>query len=77
MKIILILAAVLIGIWLFRSNRRADKQTRAPGPQKNAATDPQEMARCLLCEVHLPKMDSIQGRRGIYCSLEHRQRAEP
>lgn len=77
MKIFLILAVVLIGIWLFRSNRRADNRSRAQERPKNSDSDPQDMARCLLCDVHLPAVDSVQGRRGIYCSLEHRQRAEP
>lgn len=83
MKIVLVLAAVLIGIWLFRLNRRSDQQR--PGgqtarpvdkPADTSATLALEMVRCRQCDVHLPQADAIAGKQGVYCSLEHRQRAE-
>ncbi len=74
MKLVLILVAVLVGIWLFRSNRKT------PTSSKQAVSRPPsaqlDMVRCLHCDVHLPKSDAVTGRQGAYCSLEHRQRAE-
>lgn len=75
MKYLLVLAVVLIGVWLWRSGRLADQQRKAP-PSKPAA-EPQDMVRCQLCSVHFPKADSVPGKLGAYCSVEHRQRAEP
>ena len=74
MKIILVLVAVLVGVWLFRSSRKAS--TRAAPPRNNPSVAQLEMVRCLHCDLHLPKADAVTGKHGIYCSLEHRQRAE-
>ena len=81
MKIAFVLIAVLIGVWLFRASRRAprDRQEskRATPSDPQSPSVPQlDMVRCEHCDLHLPKADAVTGRRGIYCSLEHRQRAE-
>lgn len=73
MKFFLVLAVVLIGVWLWRSGRQ-DKVTRKKPPAPPAG--PQEMVSCQLCGVHFPKADAVAGRNGLYCSVEHRQRAE-
>ena len=73
MKFLLVLAVVLFGVWLFRSGRQ-DKVTRQKPP--TSPPDPQEMVSCQLCAVHVPKTDAVSGRNGLYCSAEHRQRAE-
>jgi uncharacterized protein len=73
MKFLLVLAVVLFGVWLFRSGRQ-DKVTRQKPPVN--PSDPQEMVSCQLCAVHVPKSDAVPGRNGLYCSAEHRQRAE-
>jgi uncharacterized protein len=77
MKIVLVLIAVLVGVWLFRSSRRASRNpTKPERSSANPAVAQLEMVRCLHCDLHLPKSDAVTGRRGIYCSLEHRQSAE-
>jgi len=73
MKFLLILAVVVFGVWLFRSGRQ-DKVTRQNPPTNPPG--PQEMVSCQLCAVHVPKTDAVPGRNGLYCSAEHRQRAE-
>jgi len=73
MKFLLVLAVVLFGVWLFRSGRQ-DKVTRQNPPTNPPG--PQEMVSCQLCAVHVPKTDAVLGRNGLYCSAEHRQRAE-
>ena len=74
MKIVLVLAVVLIGVWLFRLNRRsAHPPTR---PAEKPPVMALDMVRCRQCDTHLPKTDAIAGKQGVYCSLEHRQQAE-
>lgn len=72
MKFFLVLAVVFIGVWLWRSGRQ-DKVTREKPP---TPPEPQDMVSCRLCGVHFPKADAVAGRDGLYCSVEHRQRAE-
>ena len=75
MKFILIILVLLLGVWLWRSQRPSNP---AP-PRKKAAPElgPLEMVPCTLCSVHLPAADAVPGRKGLYCCTEHRQRAEP
>lgn len=73
MKLLLIMGLVLVGVWLWRSNRETHRQ-RKPAPPANAT--PQEMVRCAHCGVHLPASEAVQGKKGLYCSVEHLQRTE-
>lgn len=75
MRWLLILLAILIGIWLWRSNRQA-KPNLEQQP-KNRAPDPLQMVDCAVCSVHVPTAEAIHGRQGAYCCVEHRRRAEP
>ena len=74
MKFLVILLVVLIGVWLWRSNRHAETKNKPPPPA--TAPEPLDMVRCSLCSVHLPVVDAVQGEKGVYCSAEHRHRAE-
>ena len=79
MKIVLVLVAVLIGIWLFRSGRRGDNPggSKVDAPPEKAPAQALDMVRCRHCDLHLPMSDAVTGKSGVYCSLEHRRRAEP
>mgnify|MGYP003385442671 CR=1 FL=1 len=74
MKFLLVLAVVLIGVWIWRSSR-PDKVAQQKPPA--APQGPQEMVSCQLCGLHFPKSDAVAGGNRLYCSVEHRQRAEP
>jgi uncharacterized protein len=82
MKWLLVLLVVLAGVWWLRHSGRArsrpsspDKSADPSSRQRSASAqiDPQLMARCAHCGVHLPQIDAIHGPRGEYCSVEHRQ----
>jgi len=75
MKFLLVLAVVLVGFWVWRSNREARKPTSA----RRAAHESKviEMVRCDVCGVHCPKSDSVAGKLGVYCTPQHRGQAEP
>ena len=90
MKVLLILAAIALAIWLIRAARRTndadgrqnpddrqDSQNSPTQPATRAAEpEPLQMLQCAQCGVHLPGAEAIAGRQGSYCSIEHRQRAE-
>ena len=74
MKYLLVLAVVMVALWLWRNNRRLDKQP--PPSAKAPLPAPQDMVRCPVCSVHLPRTDALAGPDGrLYCCQEHRLRA--
>lgn len=78
MKIAVILLAVLAAIWFFKASRRgADKGKKNAEKSINPDLPALDMVRCNFCEVHLPRPDAIEGKKGSYCSLEHQRQVEP
>lgn len=76
MKYLLVLAIVLVAVWLWRNNRRVDKQQQPPPAAQPPLAPPQDMVRCPVCSVHLPRTDALAGPDGrLYCCQEHRLRA--
>ncbi len=75
MKFLLLLVVALAVVWAWRSNRPIRDQSEATR-QPPAPPQPQDMARCAYCGVHVPKADAVAGRDGLYCGTEHQQRAE-
>ncbi len=79
MKYLIVTAIVFIGFWLWRNNRNsAGNEERArKAPAQPAQPRLQDMVGCAICELHVPRADAVAGRKGtLYCSAEHRQRAE-
>ena len=76
MKFLLILVAVLVGAWLWRTHREGDEKLRSNAPPAPSPPLLQDMVRCPVCSVHVPKTDAVAGQRGLYCCAEHRHRAE-
>jgi len=64
---------VLVLIWLWRNKRPG-----LPRPNKSKPTTahPQTMVACIHCAVHIPAGEAIPGKKGLYCSEEHRRAAE-
>jgi len=81
MKFLLVLIVVMVGVWIWRSNRAAERTERAGARREDArpgrkAQGAISMGRCDLCGMHCPGDDMVAGERGAYCSVEHRNRAE-
>lgn len=78
MKYLLIFTIVLVGLWLWRNNRRAERHDAAVKPPAGrrppqiAAT---EIVACDVCHVHLPRSEALTGPGGVYCSESHRRQA--
>ncbi|MGH8820712.1 MAG: PP0621 family protein [Rhodoferax sp.] len=74
MKIILLLAALALA-WWWRSHReeeQAQRRSATPAPPPLL----QDMVRCPVCAVHVPRSDAVVSPRGVfYCCAEHRRRA--
>ncbi|MFT6591503.1 MAG: hypothetical protein ACI9I0_002848 [Rhodoferax sp.] len=71
-KFLLIMLVVMVGIWLWRSGR----PVVPPSPKQPAQPLALEMVRCSVCAVHLPVVDAVKGKKGVYCSADHLHRAE-
>ncbi|MEO8543533.1 MAG: PP0621 family protein [Betaproteobacteria bacterium] len=78
MKFLLVLIVVMVGVWIWRSNRAADRaeSLREDARPRRKAQGAIAMGRCDLCGVHCPSDDLLAGERGVYCSTEHRKQAE-
>lgn len=84
MKFLLVVLVVMFGVWVWRNNRREERQAREeadvarkPAPRQPPEALAIEMVRCLHCGVHCPRNDAVTGRLGLYCSPQHRTLAEP
>lgn len=70
MKYLLVLAVLVIAYLLWRG-ARARTIDRA---SRNPPALPQDMVRCPVCSLHLPRPDAVPGASGrLYCSAEHRR----
>lgn len=79
MKYLLVLAVVVVAFYVWRNNRRIERQEReaaAPPRPERGPGQPMAMVACRACGTHLPQSEAITGREGSYCSAEHRQRIE-
>ncbi len=75
MKALVLLLVVLGLVWLWRHRERRPL-SGSPSAGRGATAPPREMVDCPVCGVHLPLEDATAGKRGRYCSVEHRQQAE-
>jgi len=74
-KGLLILLLVLGGVWLWR--KRQPPPAKMDTPKTPQAISPQDMVRCGHCGLHLPSVEAIEGKNGVYCSADHQHLAEP
>ncbi|MDO5626365.1 MAG: PP0621 family protein [Pseudomonadota bacterium] len=73
LKLLIVLLAVLAGVWLFKRGRRLPDAPRPPRPASRPALP---MVRCARCGTHVPGNEALPGRSGSYCSAAHRQESE-
>ncbi|HEY1103145.1 MAG TPA: PP0621 family protein [Burkholderiaceae bacterium] len=76
MKYLIVLVVVVLGVWLWRSNRRADADERSPPAPPPKPPPLLEIVACPVCGVHLPARDAVSGSRALYCSIDHQRQAE-
>jgi uncharacterized protein len=79
MKYLVLLLVVVAVIWFVRTNRRGTDRADAPAspPKRPVLGEPQDMVRCPVCSLHLPRADALPGPDGqLYCCPEHRARVK-
>ena len=78
MKYLIVFMVVLVGIWFWRNNRRAELHEKKPARPAPVSGPKQatEVVACAVCAVHLPRPDAVPGKLGLYCSEAHRRQDE-
>ncbi|MDP1742918.1 MAG: PP0621 family protein [Polaromonas sp.] len=78
MKYLIVFAVLLVGIWLWRTNRRTESRDKKPPPRPTVSGPKQatEVVACAVCAVHLPRPDAVPGKHGLYCSEAHRRQGD-
>ncbi|MDD2919767.1 PP0621 family protein [Rhodoferax sp.] len=75
MKGVLLLLLVLAGVWLWRS--RTSSVGQRPSPPSVEPPPTLDTVACSRCTVHIPRIEAVQGKYGVYCCLEHLHQTEP
>ena len=83
-KLLLVVAIFTVVYLILRSyKRRVDKSAppagSSPGGQGKGHGESkhgEDMVRCRVCGIHLPKSEAIRSRDEIFCSREHLQLAD-
>jgi uncharacterized protein len=75
MKFLLVVAVLVIAWLVWRSGRAREEGDKPAAPSAGRAPAlPQDMVRCPVCAVHLPRPDAVPGSSGrLYCCAEHRR----
>ena len=75
-KFLLVIALVIVVYLLVRGFRRVENQQQSAPPQSPPPHDPatgEDMVRCAVCGVHLPRSESFISRGKFFCTDEHRR----
>ena len=78
MKYLVVIGLVLVVLWIWRNNRRADinhANAKAARDDPHPSGEATEIVACDLCNVHLPRSEALTGPGGVYCSAAHRRQA--
>ncbi|NUR21969.1 PP0621 family protein [Frateuria sp.] len=73
MKYLVLIAILVLAYVAWRNGRVREAAHRPPEPRRDSPALPQDMVRCPVCSVHLPKGEAFAGASGrLYCTHEHR-----
>ena len=68
--IFIVIVTLLLVLWFKSMAGRKDRGERRPGPGGAA----EDMVRCQVCGVNLPRSEALMSRGRFYCSEQHRQK---
>ncbi|GAC1535162.1 MAG: hypothetical protein NVS2B4_15600 [Ramlibacter sp.] len=73
MKYLVLLGILVLAYMAWRSARLSDNAGPAAQDRPAPPALPQDMVRCPVCAVHLPRGEALAGASGrLYCTHEHR-----
>jgi len=73
-KFLLLIALALVVYALLKGFRRdAGRQNSSRSPPSRDKPVPEDMVRCVVCGVHLPRSESFTSRGKFFCTDEHRR----
>jgi uncharacterized protein len=59
-------------VWRYQRTTGSDEPKRPPPPAL-----PQDMVRCPVCQVHLPRAEAVADRQGrLYCCRAHLEKLQ-
>ena len=67
-KFLLLIAVFVIAYMVIKGGSRRSDQ-----PKQTSGAIAEDMVRCKVCGVHLPRSESIESRDDYFCSEEHRR----
>ena len=69
-KLLLIVGVTILIVYLLKRSARGGGNVAAPKPGKEV----EDMVRCRVCGVNLPRSEALMSRGQVYCCEEHRQK---
>lgn len=72
-KFLLLIAIVFLAYLFIRASRAPRKPAANKTDKRSVAED---MVRCRICGVHLPRSESVTSRGEFFCSTEHLKLAD-
>ena len=73
-KYLLLVGSAILVFWLVRASLRRRRREVA---QRQDETAPEDMVRCSVCGVHLPRGESLTVRGQFYCCVDHQRQHDP
>ena len=71
MKLVVVLIAVLLLVWLLLGSSRRRARDARPGAAAQPPSQAEGMVACAHCGVHLPNDRALQCTGQWYCSQQH------
>ena len=72
-KLLVLIVVIAVVYWIVKRYARG----AAAAASKRAEVRSEDMVRCAVCGVHLPKSDSLVAQGAFFCSEEHRRAHAP
>ena len=74
MKYLVLIAVLAVVYLMWKHQRQGRMGARDAGrPAASPSARPQDMVRCPVCSLHLPRGDAVADTQGrLFCSVEHR-----
>jgi uncharacterized protein len=75
-KFFLLIAVIIVLFMVFRALRKPGRTPTAARPDSQQPGRAEDMVRCRVCGVHLPRSEAITSRGEFFCSQEHLRLAD-